>query len=346
MKALKLTGPRHLELVEIQAPEPDGKNVIIRVSACGICGSDLHYWHAGQGMGGVHDLIMGHEFAGIVTDPGNRDDLVRGDRVTALPLDPCGACAACQAGHVNICSKALKRSIPGNNSPGGFSEFLKIRSDMVRKLPDSINDVQAAMIEPTAVALHCIRTAGIKPGDKVMISGGGPIGLLCAAWAKISGVSFVALTEISRFRQDFARQTGHADAVFDPSDPGFSTQLIKKIRGGFDAVIETSASDGGINLGLKMLRPRGRLVLAGINAHTQAILTIMAAVREITQTSVMGYLPEEFDTTMDYIARKRIDVEKLVTGTTDLAGLGSAFEGLASGTSEDIKIIYRSPLVC
>jgi 2-desacetyl-2-hydroxyethyl bacteriochlorophyllide A dehydrogenase len=293
-------------------------------------------------MGGVHDLIMGHEFAGRVADPGNRDDLAKGDRVTALPLDPCGTCAACRAGHVNICSKALKRSIPGNNSPGGFAEFLKVRPDMVRKLPDCINDVQAAMIEPGAVALHAVRTAGVKPGDKVMISGGGPIGLLCAAWAKISGVSFVALTEISRFRQEFARQTGDAAAGFDPSGPGFAAKLMKKTRGGFDAVIETSASDAGINLGLRMLRPRGRLVLAGINDHTQAILTIMAAVREITQTSVMGYLPEEFDTTMDYIAEQRIDVEKLVTGTTALAGLGPAFERLASGTSEDIKIICRA----
>lgn len=342
MKALKLTGSRHLELVEIQAPEPDGRNVIIRVSACGICGSDLHYWHTGLGMGGVHDLIMGHEFAGIVTDPGNRDDLVKGDRVTALPLDPCGGCTACQAGHVNICSKALKRSIPGNNGPGGFAEFVKIRPDMVRKLPASINDVQAAMIEPAAVALHCIRTAGIGPGDKVMISGGGPIGLLCAAWTKISGVSFVALTEINGFRQDFARQTGHVDEVFDPSDPNFAAQTMKTTQGGFDVVIETSASDAGINLGLRMLRPKGRLVLAGINAHTQAILTIMAAVREITQTSVMGYLPEEFDTAMDYIAQKRIKVEKLVTCTTNLASLGSAFEKLASGTSREMKIVYRA----
>ena len=341
MKAVKLTGPKQLELVEIKAPEPDGENVIIKVSACGICGSDLHYWHAGRGMGGVYDLIMGHEFSGVVVDPGNRGDLAKGDRVTALPLDPCGLCAACRAGHVNICLKALKRSIPGNNSAGAFSELLKLRPDMVRKLPDDINDVQAAMIEPAAVALHAVRAAGIHPGDTVMVSGGGPIGLLCAAWAKISGAAYIALTEISAFRKRFAEKNADADDVFDPSDPNFSSYVFKKTGGGFDVVVETSAADAGINLALMMLKPNGRLILAGINAQPQAILTIVAATREITQKSVMAYLPEEFDTDIDYIKQKRIDVEKLVTSTTDLNGLGGAFERLASGTSEDIKIICK-----
>lgn len=339
MKALRLTGPKQLELVEIDAPEPDGENVIIKVSACGICGSDLHYWHAGRGMGGAPDLVMGHEFAGVVVDPGNRDDLNAGNRVTALPLDPCGVCAVCRSGHVNICLKALKRSIPGNNSPGGFSEFMELRADMVRKLPDSISDVEGAMIEPAAVALHAVRTAGIRPGDKVMISGGGPIGLLCASWARINGAGYVVLTEINPFRKEFAAQKGDADAVFDPTNPDFGSQIKKKIGGGFDVVIETSAADAAINLALMILNPRGCLVLAGINPHTQAILTIVAAAREITMKSVMAYLPEEFDAALDYIARKRIDVEKLVTSTTDLTGLGAAFERLASGNSEDIKIV-------
>ena len=341
MKAVKLTGPKQLELVEIEAPQPDGNNVIIKVSACGICGSDLHYWHAGKGMGGVSDLIMGHEFSGIVADPGNRDDLTAGDRVTALPLDPCGLCAACRARHVNICLRALKRSIPGNNSPGAFAEFLALRPDMVRKLPDTVNDIQAAMIEPTAVALHAVRTAAICPGDTVMISGGGPIGLLCVAWAKISGASYVALTEVNSFRKSFAEQNLDADGVFDPTDQAFASQVMKKIGGGFDVVIETSGSDAGINQALMMLKPKGRLILAGINAHTQAVLTIVAAAREITQKSVMAYLPDEFDTAMEYIAQNRIDVEKLVTSTTDLQSLGLAFETLASGASEEIKIICR-----
>lgn len=341
MKAVKLTGPKQLELVEINAPKPDGENVIIKISACGICGSDLHYWQDGRGMGGVPDLIMGHEFAGVVVDPGNRHDLQAGDRATALPLDPCGVCAACMAGYMNICLKSLKRKIPGNNSDGAFAEFLKIRSDMVRKLPDSVNDIEGAMVEPAAVALHAVRTSGIRPGDAVMISGGGPIGLLCAAWAKINGVAYIAITEINEFRMRFAEQNGNADDVFNAADPDFATQVRKKTGGGFDVVIETSAADAGINLALMMLKPRGRLILAGISAKPQAVLTIVAAAREITQKSVMAYFPEEFDTAIDYIAEKRIDVEKLVTGTAELTGLGDAFERLSSGNSNDIKMICR-----
>jgi threonine dehydrogenase-like Zn-dependent dehydrogenase len=174
-----------------------------------------------------------------------------------------------------------------------------------------------------------------------MISGAGPIGLLCAAWAKISGASWIALTEINAFRKGFSEKRGDADVIFDPADPDFASQVYKKTGGGFDVAIETSAADAGINQALMMLKPKGSLVLAGINAHTQAVLTIVAAAREITQKSVMAYLPEEFDTAMEYIAQKRMDVEKLMTSITDLNNLGAAFDRLASGTSEEIKIICK-----
>ena len=150
------------------------------------------------------------------------------------------------------------------------------------------------------------------------------------------------LTEINGFRKKFSGQNRGVDAVFDPADPAVASQVYKKTGGGFDVIIETSAVDAGINLSLMMLKPKGGLVLAGINAHTQAILTILAAAREVTQKSVMAYLSEEFDTAIDYIADKRIDVGKLVTGTTGLTGIDKAFERLASGTSEDIKIICKA----
>jgi 2-desacetyl-2-hydroxyethyl bacteriochlorophyllide A dehydrogenase len=341
MNAVKLTGPRRLELVETEPPDTDGKNVIIKVSTCGICGSDLHYWEAGVDMSGAAGLILGHEFCGTVVDPGSRNDLSPGDRVTALPLDPCGSCESCRAGHPNLCTRGMKRSIPGNNSPGAYAQFIKIRPDMVRKLPDSISDHEAAMIEPASVALHAVHRAGLKTGDRVLITGGGAIGLLCAAWAKISGASYIALTEIQADRRAFALESGDVDAVFDASDVKLVSTMKKAIQGSFDVAIDTSASDGGINTAIAALKPHGRLLLAGINFHPQAIMTLLLVIKEIDQRSALGYLPDEFDLTMEYLSSKKLDVNKLVSRTINLDEVQDAFERLSSHSSPDVKVLIR-----
>lgn len=341
MHAVKLTGPKRLELVETESPKPDGENVIIKVSTCGICGSDIHYWESGVDMKGAPGLILGHEFCGTVVEPGRRNDLSEHDRVTVLPLDPCGTCESCSHGHPNLCTKGMKRSIPGNNSPGAYAQFLSVRPDMVRKLPDSISDTEAAMIEPASVALHAVHRAGIKAGDRVLITGGGTIGLLCAAWARISGASSIALTEINANRRVFAQKAGDVDFVFDATDPRLVSTMKKAIQGSFDVAIETSASDGGINTAISALRPRGNLVLAGISFHPQAIMTVLLVIKEIEQRSALGYLPEEFDLTLNFIAGKRLNVGKYISRTICLDEVQDSFECLSANTSADVKILIR-----
>jgi 2-desacetyl-2-hydroxyethyl bacteriochlorophyllide A dehydrogenase len=341
MQAVKLTGPKCLDLVDTDAPRPDGENVIIKVSTCGICGSDIHYWESGLDMSGSPGLILGHEFCGTVVEPGSRGDLSEHDRVTVLPLDPCGTCESCAKGHPNLCTKGMKRSIPGNNSPGAYAQLLSVRPDMVRKLPDSISDPEAAMIEPASVALHAIHKAGIKAGDKVLITGGGTIGLLCAAWARISGASFIALTEINANRRAFAQNAGEVDFVFDATDPRLVSTMKRAIQGGFDTAIETSASDEGINTAISALKPRGILVLAGISFHAQAIMTVLLVIKEIEQRSALGYLPKEFDSALDYIANKRLSVDKYISRTICMDEVQDAFECLSSSTSADVKILIR-----
>jgi threonine dehydrogenase-like Zn-dependent dehydrogenase len=128
MRAAVLTGPRNLKIMNVAMPEP-GDHVIIRITACGICGSDLHYWEMGTGAGGTTGLILGHEFVGTVFHPGVRSDLSFGERVTALPADPCGTCSSCIAGLPNLCSNFIRRRIPGNTGPGAYAEYLSVRSD-------------------------------------------------------------------------------------------------------------------------------------------------------------------------------------------------------------------------
>lgn len=341
MRAVKLTGARLLELVETDTPAGDGEGVIIKVSTCGICGSDIHYWETGLDMCGKTGLILGHEFCGRVVDPGCRVDLCPGDRVTALPLDPCGMCRPCTTGHPNLCSKGMKRSIPGNNSPGAFAQYLKLRPDMVRKLPDSINDKEAAMIEPSSVALHAVRQAGIESGDRVLVTGAGTIGLLCAAWAGISGASYIALSEINPGRRAFAMKFSAADTVFDAGDPYLVSSMKKACGGSFDVAIETSAADAGINTAISALKARGRLVLAGISFHPQSIFTLLLVIKELELKASLGYIPEEFDQVMESIANRTLCVEHLTGRTISLEDVQESFENLASGDSCDVKILLE-----
>lgn len=341
MQAVKITGPRHFALMDILAPEPDGHNVIIKVSTCGICGSDLHYWESGLDMCGAPGLIPGHEFCGIISDPGSRADLLPHDRVTALPMEPCGACETCSQGLPNLCMKIMTRPFIGNNSPGAYAQYLKTGPDMIRKLPDSISDNEAAIIEPAAVALHAIRQAGIKAGDRVLITGGGPIGLLCAAWARISGASYIALTEINVYRRIFAQEQGDVDAAFDAADPKLVYTVKKAVKGGFDIAVETSGSAGGINTAVLALKRRGTLLLCGLSLHPQAVPIMVIVTKEIEQKGSFGYLPDEFALTIEYLAGKRLAVGKIINRIISLGDVQETFERLSSNTSEDLKVIIR-----
>lgn len=339
MRALQLTGPRKLELIDIPQPVPDGNLVLIRVSACGICGSDLHYWEYGIGLDGRPGLIMGHEFCGTVIERGSRTDLTPGDRVTALPLDPCDACEPCLAGHPNLCLDALHRRIPGNNSPGAFAEFLALRPDMVRKLPDGLSDRTGALIEPAAVGLHAVHQGGVRACDSVLIVGGGTIGRMAAKWARLEGASFIALAEINSTRRDQALADGDADAVYDPLEKGALRSMKERSSGGFDVVIETSAADGGANLAIKALRWRGRMVFAGIAMNPQKLVTVNQVLKEITIAGAMGYAPGEFDHALETLAAGRINAEGLIRRTIRLEDCQNVFEELISGQTNAVKIV-------
>ena len=339
MKAVKLIGKRELKLADVDKPAPDGVNVVVRVTNCGICGSDIHFWNLGVGAGGYQGLILGHECAGIIEDAGSRNDLKQGDRVTVIPMNPCGECTTCRKGFVNLCENAYKRPQPGQNGPGGYAEYISVRPDMVRRLPDTISDLEGAMIEPATVGLHAVKEAGIKRGDRVLIVGGGTIGLLCAAWARIQGASFIAITEANAERASKAREMGYADAVFDAADKGLKSSIKKATSGGVDVAIDASASDAGINSALMVLRPRGTLVLAGISFEPQSLLTLVATMKEVTIRPSYAYLPGDFDSAIDSMARGILKTERFISRVVGMSEVQETFGILDSRKTGDVKIV-------
>lgn len=336
MRCIKLKGVKKFEIGEIDVPVSDGNNVIIDVKKCGICGSDIHYWDAGEPVG----LVMGHEYCGVVSDIGSREDLKVGDRVTALPISPCGHCSACLTGNPQYCpdtwSHATGLSL---TNPGALAPKMAIRPDMVLKVPDSVSDEEVAMVEPSAVGLHAVHLANIKVGEKVLVIGGGIIGLVTAMFAKMEGASYVALSETNNARGDKSVRLGVADEWYDAKDTKMLEKMSLKTNGGFDVVLDCCGNSPAVSSALMAVRPGGRVILVGVSLGTVTIPTVVAVMRELTIQGSIAYTKEEFQTCIDLMAGKKIEVLKFVDDIVGLDGVQKAYERLTAGDDDAVKIL-------
>ncbi|MBQ7874047.1 MAG: alcohol dehydrogenase catalytic domain-containing protein [Oscillospiraceae bacterium] len=336
MKCTAINGVKSLEVKEIADPVSVDGRVVVEVKKAGICGSDIHNWDAGAPLG----LVMGHEFSGVVLDPGSRDDLKVGDRVTALPISPCGECEACKSENPQYCAVTWNHALGLSlDNPGSMAEKLSYRADMVRKLPDSVNDEEGAMVEPTAVSYHAANLANIKEGAKVLVIGAGVIGLGCAMFAKKAGASFVAVSETNEKRGEKAVTLGVADKFYDAKDPEFAAKAMTDTLGGFDVVFECVGIAPAINSGIFTVKPGGTMVLVGVSQKPEAIFSVMAVTKELKVYGAIAYTVEEFEKCIDMIANKEIDVLKFVDDIVSLDDTQKAFERLTSGSGTEIKIL-------
>ncbi len=336
MRAVALKGKREFEVKEIEEPVKDTENVVIKVLKAGICGSDLHYFEMGEPKG----LIMGHEFCGEVINSGNRSDLKVGDRVTALPISPCGACSACLSGNPQYCKSTWTQAVGLSlDNPGALGEKIKVRSDMVLKVPDNVSDEEAAMVEPTAVALHGIHLADVKVGSKVLVIGGGIIGLLSAMFAKKEGASFVAVSETNPKRGEKALSLGVADKYYDAKDENMLKEVMADTKGGFDIVIECCGNASAVTSSLVTVRPGGVVVLVGVATGPISIPTVIAVMNELTVKGAIAYTKEEFATCLDLISNKQIDVMPFVDDIVSYEEVENAYIRLTSGNDGAVKIL-------
>ena len=336
MKAVAIKDVKQFEIKEIPEPNPDGKKVIIEVSKTGICGSDIHYWVNGEPKG----LVMGHEFSGVVLDPGDRLDLIKGDRVTALPISPCGKCEACQNGDVQFCPETWNQAVGLSvDNPGGLTSKIAVRSDMVIKVPDNIQDEEVAMVEPLAVGLHAAHLGRIAVGDDVLVIGAGIIGLASAEFAKKEGASYVAITETNKARGQKAVDLKVADEYYDATDKDLVSKLMAKTNGGFDVVIECVGNGAAVNSALTMVKPGGIVVLVGVATDAVPTYTVMAVMKELVVQGAIAYTYNEFKSCIDLIARKQVDVLKFVDDIVPLERVQEAYERLTSGTDAAVKIL-------
>ncbi len=332
MKSVAIKGVREFEIKDGLEPQKESGKVLIKVAKTGICGSDLHYFE----LGGPVGLVMGHEYSGTVIDNGGREDLKVGDRVTALPISPCGHCDACLSGNIHYCPETWTyASGLSLENPGGLAPMLSVRSDMVFKLPDNMSDEEGALVEPTAVGYHANNLANIDVGDEVLVIGAGIIGLMCAMFAKKSGASNVVISETNEKRGEAAVKLGVADKWLNAKDEN----AMKEYAGHFDKVLECCGNSPAVNSAMSLVAAGGRVILVGVSMLPINFNSIDAVMKEVTVIGAIAYKKDEFAKCISMIANKEIDVLKFVSKIVTLEDVQACYEELTSGVSNSIKIL-------
>ncbi len=332
MKSVAIKGVREFIIKDVPEPQKEEGKVLIKVHKTGICGSDLHYFELGNPVG----LVMGHEYAGTVLDNGGREDLKVGDRVTALPISPCGHCEACLSGNIHYCAETWTHgSGLSLDNPGGLAPMLSVRSDMVFKLPDNMSDEEGALVEPTAVGYHAINLADIDVGDDVLVIGAGVIGLMCAMFAKKSGASNVVISETNEARGEAAVKLGVADNWINAKDEKVMNDYLNT----FDKVLECCGNSPAVNSAMNLVKAGGKVILVGVSMLPINFNSIQTVMKEITVIGAIAYKKEEFAKCIDMIANKEIEVDKFISKIVTLEDVQSCYEELTSGTSNSIKIL-------
>jgi 2-desacetyl-2-hydroxyethyl bacteriochlorophyllide A dehydrogenase len=308
--------------------------VQIEVSHCGVCGTDLHIYMGHMDKRIKTPAILGHEMSGRISAMGTGvKGWSQGDSVTVMPLDPCGDCPACRAGHSHICHKL---NFMGIDTPGAFQSYWTVGAETLLRLPPEMPLSLAALVEPVAVACHDVRLGEIKPGENVVVIGGGPIGMLVALVAKNAGAN-VIVSEINLYRVTLAKELG-LEAV-NPMATDLVALVNERSGGaGADAVFEVSGSRPGAEMMTQLLRTRGRIVVVAIFAQPTEIDLFRFFWRELRLLGARVYEREDFAKSIELIASGKLPFDKLVTEVTSLDHLGESFQKMESG-GECMKIL-------
>jgi (R,R)-butanediol dehydrogenase/meso-butanediol dehydrogenase/diacetyl reductase len=348
MRALRFHAARDLRIEEVPGPTtPNAGEVVVRIATCGICGTDLHEYVAGPIVtpvephpltGAMNPQILGHEFAGDVVATGPDVESVReGDRVAIMPLAYCGTCAYCRRGLQHLC--ATMGCVGLSHAWGGMAELATVAEYQVVRLPEAVTYRQGALIEPTAVAAYGVERAGVSPGDQVLVTGAGPIGALAALCAHSAGASTVYISEPNPARRARAEALGIA-TVLDPTSVEIPEYLREQTDGlGVDVAIECSGHPNGFTSAISSLRRRGTLAQTGLFVGEASVEPMLWALNDLTIVGTWCYWVYDFDRIAAQIAAGSLPVERVVTSSATLDGAPDAFERLASGAADEIKVL-------
>lgn len=339
MRAAFARGPRRLVVEETARPAPAAGEVVVAVGACGICGSDLHWYHD-QMM--IPQVCPGHEIAGEVAMLGaGVTSLREGDRVAVEGIASCGTCRYCLAGDYHYCPAI---GIVGMTVPGGYAEYLKIPARHC--FPVGAMDLAtAALSEPLGVAVHGVRISNLRIGERVLVLGAGTIGLMAVVAARAGGAGEVLVTARRPQQKQAALALG-ADRVLDDADEGALMEAAGERP--VDLVIESVGGTANtLDTAVAACRPGGRVCLLGVYTKPIAFPAIFAVVKELTIKGSFVYSRAgsraDFEVVTDLLARQGEPLAAaLITHRFPLARIGEAFEAAADKASGSIKVTITS----
>ena len=340
MKAAVFSEPGALlELADVADPRPGPNDLVIKVNACGICGSDLHASDQHSRGRLPKGTIMGHEFAGEVYEVGAaiKDQWRVGDRLCALPYIACGHCQNCLNGKGFRC--AHNRATGLGDIPGAYAEYVRVGAFESIRLPDGVSDHEGATVEPLAVALHAVKQANLKIGDSVLILGAGPIGLALTQWCRFFGVKDIIVSEKAKGRLEMAAKFGATDCIDSTKD---SPQArFQQITGRLpDIVFEAVGVPGMIQESISLVRTEGKVVVVGVCMQQDQFFPTTAILKEIQLQFVLAYHKQDFEFTVAMLEQGRLFSAPMITDVVNLNELPSAFEALRTPESQ-CKIIVE-----
>ncbi len=343
MKAGLLRAPNSLVLEDVPDPERGPGDIILKVRAATVCGTDIRIFRGRKTAGVRYPSVIGHEFAGEIAEAPEGSPLRAGQRVCVDPAIPCGHCAYCKLGHEHICENL---TAIGYEVDGAFAEYVRIparavEAGNVHPIPDDLPFEQAALAEPFACVINGQERVGVSVGESVVVLGAGPIGLLHVKLARLSGARSVIVSEPSPGRRRAALDAG-ADIVVDPTAEDLPAIVRDATRGiGADVAIVAIGVPALADAALGLVRRRGRVNLfAGFSVGDSATIDINAIhYREILVTGSFGLCRVHFERALDLIASRRIDVAPFVTHRFGLAGLGEALATAEGGSAIKVAIL-------
>jgi len=340
MKALLLSKYEQLDLVDLPEPRPARGELLVRVAACGICGSDVHGYDGSSGRR-IPPIVMGHEAAGVVASTGDGVTAFRvGDRVTFDSTVYCGACDFCLRGQMNLCDnrQVLGVSCGDYRRAGAFAEYVTIPEHIVYKLPDALSFSEAAMLEAVSVALHAVRVTDLHGGEIALVIGAGMIGLLTMQAARVAGCSRVIIADIDQTRLNRAREVGATETLLI-SGRDLVTEILRLTDGkGVDVVLEAVGRNETIIAAIDSVRKGGTVTLIG-NITPEVTIPLQKVVSRQIRLQGSCASSGEYPEAIDLLAKGAIQVKPLITAVVPLSEGPSWFARLHGGEPNLMKIV-------
>jgi threonine dehydrogenase-like Zn-dependent dehydrogenase len=342
MRALVHTAPLQFNLRDVPEPKPNDEEVLVRVKACGICGSDVHGYTGKTGRR-IPPIIMGHEAAGVVEAVGrNVQNVTAGERITFDSTVYCNQCSACRQGRVNLCQnrKILGVSTPAFRRDGAMAEYVVVPWWITYRLPDAVSFEEAALIEPASVSLHAARITPIDVNDVVVVVGAGQIGLFAIQAVRVKGAGTIIALDMKEERLALARRLG-ADVTINPGKADVAAEMWRAVgRPDADAVLEAVGTEASVQLAMDLTKLGGHVTLIGnVTPRVQVNLQDIVS-RELTLRGSCA-IAGEYRACLDMMAAGRIQAKPLISRIVPLAEGQAAFDALHRGDAGLMKIVLQ-----